>query len=78
MTQTMSLSDGTSQEYAWAIRVSTQNGSDVRSHGGAWWGSYSKSAWIPARESGFIIFDVCGGEPLDALGASLTERLTAE
>jgi CubicO group peptidase (beta-lactamase class C family) len=78
MTQTMSLNDGTPEDYAWAIRVSAQNGIDVCSYGGAWWGSYSKSAWIPANGTGFIIFDVCGGEPLDALGASLTERLTAE
>lgn len=75
-TQTTPLSDGTPQDYAWAIRLSTQNAVEVCSHGGAWWGSYSKSAWIPATASGFIIFTTGGGDPLAALGDLLTEYLT--
>jgi CubicO group peptidase (beta-lactamase class C family) len=76
MTQTMSLNDGTPQDYAWAIRVSTENGTQVCSHGGAWWGSYSKSAWMPAIGTGFIVFATEGDEPLESLGRSLIERLT--
>lgn len=76
MVRTTPLSDGSPNDYAWALRTQQINGALVCSHGGAWWGSRSKSAWIPERKSGFIIFTVDGGEPLDALSDALIERLT--
>jgi CubicO group peptidase (beta-lactamase class C family) len=76
MARTLPLNDGTANDYAWALRATESNGLAVLGHGGAWWGSRSKSAWIPERGSGFIIFTVDGGEPLDALSDALIERLT--
>jgi CubicO group peptidase (beta-lactamase class C family) len=76
MMTTTTMNDGTPHDYAWAVRVSDEYGHLVCSHGGAWWGSVSKSAWLPTRGSGFIAFTVAGGEPLDALSTALVERLT--
>lgn len=77
MMTTTTMNDGTPHDYAWAVRVSDEHGIKVCSHGGAWWGSVSKSAWLPSRNSGFIAFTVSGGEPLEALSAALVERLIA-
>jgi CubicO group peptidase (beta-lactamase class C family) len=76
MTKT-TLNDGLPLDYAWAIAVSRENGVEVCSHGGAWYGSVSKSSWIPSLGVGFIAFTVTGGDALDALSANLRKRLTA-
>lgn len=71
------FNDGASLDHAWGIAVSSENGVEVCSHGGGWYGSVSKSSWIPSLKAGFIAFTVTGGDALDALSANLRKRLTA-
>ncbi|CAN5546137.1 serine hydrolase [soil metagenome] len=77
MMTTTTLNDGTPLDYAWGIAVSRENEVEICSHGGGWYGSVSKSLWIPSLTAGFIAFTVTGGDALDVLSANLRKRLTA-